>query len=349
MNLTNTNSLNVIKTDLRNILTLTIFLFTLNGFSCTTFVLKDGKEMVFGRNLDWHSDNGIVVINQRNQYKKSIVFPPDSPIEWESKYGSITFNQFGKEFPFGGMNEVGLVIEIMVAPAEYPKTDQRGAVNELQWIQYQLDNASTVEEVIANNTDLRIRKISQQLHFLVADAKGNTAVIEFKNGEMIAYKDDSLPYPVLENDTYNESLSKYKNGFNCRFTRVVNKISNYTTQPNSSLVDYSFSILNDVAIDGSWSIVYDLKNFTIDFKTASNQNIKRINGNEINFECSKNTLIYDLAFESSGVINTHFVPLTDEINRLKLEDALVKGNVNLPIPIKAHFLNYHNTVYCHQN
>jgi choloylglycine hydrolase len=30
-------------------------------------------------------------------------------ISWISKYGSITFNQYGREFPTGGMNEKGLV------------------------------------------------------------------------------------------------------------------------------------------------------------------------------------------------------------------------------------------------
>lgn len=84
----------------------TIFLFV-NSYACTTFVLKTENDLVFGRNLDWVSDNGVVVVNKRNVKKTSLIFPPEKPVEWISKYGSVTFNQFGAEFPFGGMNEEG--------------------------------------------------------------------------------------------------------------------------------------------------------------------------------------------------------------------------------------------------
>ena len=81
----------------------------------------------------------------------------------------IKANQFGKEFPFGGINEKGVVIEIMRSNAEYPKPDERPALNELQWIQYQLDNSASLEDVIANDKNIRIRAVKQELHFLVCD------------------------------------------------------------------------------------------------------------------------------------------------------------------------------------
>ena len=34
-----------------------------------------------------------------------------TPASWVSKYGSVTFNQYGRELPTGGMNEAGLVVE----------------------------------------------------------------------------------------------------------------------------------------------------------------------------------------------------------------------------------------------
>ncbi len=173
-------------------------------FPCTTFVLKTKNGLFFGRNLDWVSDLGLVIINQRNLTKESFVFPPEKPISWTSKYGSVTFNQFGKEFPFGGINEKGLVIEIMVSMAEYPEVDERPVVNELQWIQYQLDNCATVEEVIQTDALLRIGQTHEILHYLICDSTGNTAVIEFIRGKMVVYKGNDLPVPVLENEEYSE-------------------------------------------------------------------------------------------------------------------------------------------------
>lgn len=64
-------------------------------------------------------------------------------------YGSVTFNQCGREWPFGGMNEAGLVIEMMMHPeASYPQPDSRKAVAMTPWIQYQLDNFNAVEETL---------------------------------------------------------------------------------------------------------------------------------------------------------------------------------------------------------
>jgi hypothetical protein len=41
--------------------------------------------------------------------KTAFVMPPEQPARWEAIYVSVTVSQIGKEFPNGGMNEVGLV------------------------------------------------------------------------------------------------------------------------------------------------------------------------------------------------------------------------------------------------
>ena len=331
---------------MKKIILLILIIQSIVGFSCTTFVIKSANNLVFGRNLDWVSENGIIVVNQRNQQKQSLVFPPDEPIIWTSKYGSVTFNQFGKEFPFGGINEKGLVIEIMVANAEYSETDNRKAVNELQWIQYQLDNSSNLDDVIANDKVIRLSKINQELHFLVADKSGNIAVIEFVKGKMIVYKDDNLPFPVLENDVYETSLEKYQNNEKSRFTTATQKVMSYNEKTNLSAIDYSFEILEDVALDGSWSIVYDLKNMTINFITKSNRKRKTIDLKTFDFNCNQETLVYDLKTENKGLINDRFVKLTYEINKVKMEDAMSKNRIMLPDEIKEMFYNYFETIEC---
>src|SRR4029078_10550574 len=98
---------------------------------------------------------------------------------WRSRYGSITFNQYGKEFPTGGMNEKGLVVELMwLDETKYPSADKRPAIGVLQWIQYQLDNSTTIDEVIATDKKLRISATgTTPLHYLVADAYGKVATI----------------------------------------------------------------------------------------------------------------------------------------------------------------------------
>jgi choloylglycine hydrolase len=46
--------------------------------------------------------------------------PGEKPLTWVATYGSVSFNQNGRELPCGGINEAGLVIEQMMH--ESPKS-----------------------------------------------------------------------------------------------------------------------------------------------------------------------------------------------------------------------------------
>lgn len=323
-----------------------LFLYTIFSKACTTFVLKNDSSLVFGRNLDWYSDNGMIFQNQRNMAKKSLVFSSDQATEWVSKYGSISFNQFGKEFPFGGMNEKGLVVEIMTVDGNYPKSDDRTALNELQWVQYQLDNSSSIEDVIASDKTIRISKIHQNLHFFVCDALGNSAVIEFFEEGMKVYKDKNLPIPVLENEPYSKSLGNHRGRKTCRFNTAANMLKQYETRPSKSAINYSFDILDKVALDGSWSIVYDIKNMKIHFKTSSNTKLRKFSIANFNFDCKKTAKAYDLQKSDSGSIDDLFLSYNPDLNQKKFKEAIVSNAVILPKEILKMFYNYPNTCTC---
>jgi penicillin V acylase-like amidase (Ntn superfamily) len=298
-------------------------------YPCTTFVLKTKNGLFFGRNLDWVSDLGLVIVNQRGVSKESLVFPPEKPISWTSTYGSITFNQFGKEFPFGGINEKGLVIEIMVSAAEYADPDERPIVNELQWIQYQLDNCATVQDVINTDAVLRIGQTHEILHYLICDAEGNTAVIELKGGKMVVYRGDDLPVPVLENDDYQTSLEHLSNEKNCRFTKAADYIKKYKGSGGQSAIDYSFKILEEVALSAEWSVVYDITNKEIHFSTSTNRDLRKIKMNEFDFTCNNQSLSYDLSGEHTGEVNNKFVKLKSDANTEVLKKAMELNAVNM--------------------
>ncbi|MBD80917.1 MAG: hypothetical protein CL840_18515 [Crocinitomicaceae bacterium] len=317
------------------------------AYCCTTFVLKDKDKLVFGRNLDWVSDDGLVVINKRGVSKTSLVFPPEKPVKWTSLWGSVTFNQFGKEFPYGGINEKGLVVEIMRVAGSYPKPDDRAAVNELQWIQYQLDNATTIDDVIRSDQKIRISKVNQNLHFLVCDKRGGVAVIEFTRKGMLVYKENDLPVSVLENDPYSKSLTNYKEGASCRFTTAANMVKLYDSN-SGSMVDYSFQILDRVALQGSWSIVYDIQNMEIHFKTKSLNSIRSIDISAFNFDCKAPSLLYDLLGRSEKEVNESFVAYSDKLNKKKFYAGIKSNQIGLPQQIITVFANYNNSCTCTQ-
>ena len=163
--------------------------------ACTTFDLIGNGNIVYGRNFDYYVADGRVFVNQRGL--KKTAFWTNSGLQWVSHFGSLTFSQWGREFPCGGINEAGLVIELMELDGTQYPNDSRPSLIELQWIQYQLDCSATVAEVLASDQRIRIQPGSTPLHFLVADRTGRCAVIEFLGGQLVCHTDSSLPvaYP----------------------------------------------------------------------------------------------------------------------------------------------------------
>lgn len=305
-----------------------IILLSQAAFACTTFVLKsDSGEIAFGRNFDFPVGMGHIQINQRGKVKSAFVSPPEKPFEWVAKFGSISFNQIGREFPYGGINEAGLVVEQMwLQEAVYPEGDHRHGLTELQWIQYQLDNSATVEEVVATDAFLRISYTSMaNLHFLVADKSGEVAAIEYLDGKMKVRRGKELPFPVLANCTYEVSLdyleskqhnpdkafSGWTENSSGRFALAAQMIERYTQE---DIMDYAFEILGAVSQSGStqWSIVYNITRGEIRFTTYDNSLIRQIKLDDFDFACRETLLYADM--HAGGLSNLSFEAYSMEEN-----------------------------------
>ncbi|HKZ65403.1 MAG TPA: linear amide C-N hydrolase, partial [Chitinophagaceae bacterium] len=271
---------------------------------------------------------------------------------------SISFNQYGKEFPTGGMNEKGLVVELMwLDGTVYPKPDDRPAIDVLQWVQYQLDNCSTIEDVIATDKKLRIISEGTPLHYLVADAKGNAATIEFLNGKLVVHRGGDLPIPVLTNDTYDRSVKSNANGTANgnnsleRFSTACKMIQEYKARPGGkSLVDESFAILNKVSQGDytKWSIVYDISDKKIYFKTEKFQQVKSVSFASFNFSCNTVSKVLDMNRPEQGNMSIYFTDYSTNTNNLILEKTIKQSSSQIEISqeekkvIKA----YPDAIYC---
>ena len=309
--------------------------------ACTTFFIHHNRKMIFGRNYDWMADAGMVCSNQRGLSKTSMKTDDGKTIHWISQYGSISFNQYGKEFPTGGMNEKGLVVELMwLDGTVYPKPDDRPAIDVLQWVQYQLDNCSTIEDVIATDKKLRIISKGTPLHYLVADAKGNAATIEFLNGKLVVHRGGDLPIPVLTNDTYDRSVKSNANGTANgnnsleRFSTACKMIQEYKARPGGkSLVDESFAILNKVSQGDytKWSIVYDISDKKIYFKTEKFQQVKSVSFASFNFSCNTVSKVLDMNRPEQGNMSIYFTDYSTNTNNLILEKTIKQSSSQIEI------------------
>lgn len=153
-----------------------------------------------------------------------------------------------------------------------------------------------------------------------------------------------MPLKALTNDTYKRSL-KYSRKFRGlggkksiidndhslnRFVRAAYMLKNYEPRTSQSLIDYAFKILETVAMKhtremlNQWSIVYDLGNLCIYFRTRNNRKLRLINLKALPFSCLTPTKVLDIEKKLSGDVTHKFVDYTYQINRRMFETATKK-------------------------
>ena len=303
--------------------------------ACTIFVLRNGERAVLGKNLDWFADPGQVHVNQRGLVKEALPHPDGEPARWVSRYGSVTFNQAGREIPMGGMNEAGLVVETAwLETTEYPEPDGRLCLIEAQWIQYQLDNHATVAEVIASDSLVRITPSSVPTHHLILDGRGDVAVVEFLKGEMVSYVGDDAAFEVLTNSNYRGSVGCFVRGGLTggntslqRFVDATAMIRDYGGGGGDTLIDYSFEILDRVSEEITpehftrWSIVYDYALGRIYFRTHDSRPLKYIDIADLDFSCGLQRLMIDIHSREPGRVNDGMTEYTAELNMERIREV----------------------------
>ena len=315
---------------MRKLILLVLLFCSLPVLACTTFILESGNRVYLGRNLDWDWEDGMVFVNPKNVSKRAFVSSTNAAA-WTSKYGSVTFNQFGREMPFGGMNEAGLVVENMwLDDTKYPAADERPEINMLQWIQYQLDNFSSVDDVIGSDKKIRLENtpVRARIHYFVCDARGNSATIEFLKGEMRVHRGRDLRYRALANDTYAKSaailstnsalgdLSKplARKDSIARFCRAAARAEAYNgAREKGQDVRYAFETLNEVRQGDYtvWQIVYDVADRQIHFRTKSNVLNRLIDFKTLNFDCDRPIQATDIQSKPGEFGTLEFKDLPD--------------------------------------
>jgi len=330
---------------------LCICLVPVPGFVCTTFVLNNNGQPIYGKNADFIKIPSYVIVNKRGVAKTSPFFrqePDAEQISWISKYGSVTFNLLAREKPFEGINEAGLFMSSMsgegLAKDAYPEPDSRTPFGALSMLQYQLDNWSTVDEVIASFQSIRIPRPKENVesagtfHWLVADSRGKCASIEFLDGKVVCHTGWTMPVKALANSTYDHSIAYFRrfrflNLFSpvpipedqrpslLRFAVAGDRVKKYRPKRSGPVVDYAFQILQDVEIYPShkpvaalWSAVYDSVNKRIYFRSWNNDKIRWFDLDAFDFSCTTPVKVLDVGADLSGDVTNSFVDYTKEID-----------------------------------
>jgi choloylglycine hydrolase len=306
----------------------------IKAWSCSVFYSEsNSNEKYVAKNYDWHFPHGFLIVNKTNVEKVALILD-QVPAKWTSKYGSVTFNQYGSDFPQGGINSEGLVVEVLwLDSAVYPDRDERPTLNELQWIQYQLDNFSKTEEMVRHLDQIRVAEAKANVHYFVCDASGDCAVIEPLRGKMVVSNRTIQTENMITNSTYLDSIQYARNPSAAESTPSLKRYDHLSKVLNNGSLNVSIEKIFDILTgvqekDTQWSIVYDIKNRTIFWKSQESPSVKSVSLRDLDFSCRQRSLFLDVNSIESKSVQSLFAPLSRELN----EKLILKSLENEAIP-----------------
>ncbi|MEW6335780.1 MAG: linear amide C-N hydrolase [Acidobacteriota bacterium] len=304
--------------------------------SCSTFLMRTEAATLVGHNLDEGFEvPGALVVNPRGVAKhnvswddvKAVLGPSRSEprLRWVSKYGSLTTNGMGREFPDGGVNEAGLYVgEMTLLGTKYPDAKVPRFYTS-QWTQYLLDTCATVEDALAS-VATALPDGHCQWHWFIADRSGRAAVVEFLRGKTVVHTGTTLPYPIAANDGYQAELDdirKYR-GFggerdpeprypreDPRFRWAALMLAN--RDPATPAVDHAFAILERLDLVGStrWSVVCDLAAPRLYVRTNRAGSVRWVDLAGLDFSCAAGARLLDIHADLAGDVSGRFARATD--------------------------------------
>lgn len=188
--------------------------------ACSLAMWADtGRSVVVGRNVDWVEDPKTDLwAMPRGVKRKGTV--AGKAAEWTSKYSSIVGVAYESSVNTG-MNEKGLAANCMWLATGDPgsRDESVPGISEAEWPLFYLDQFETVAEAVEytqkNQIQVRGNKmgpfVSKQ-HLSLQDATGDSAIIEFVDGQLVIHQDRR--YRIVTNEpTYDlqiKNLQQYK-------------------------------------------------------------------------------------------------------------------------------------------
>lgn len=174
--------------------------------ACTRAVYIGPENMIItGRTMDWKED----IMSNLYVFPRGIKragYDKGNTVGWISKYGSLVATGYDIG-TCDGMNEKGLVASLLFLPESiYTRpNDTRPVMGISIWTQYVLDNFATVSEAVAELRKETFRidaphmpnGSASTLHMAITDATGNTAVLEYIDGNLMIH--EGKEYQVMTN------------------------------------------------------------------------------------------------------------------------------------------------------
>ena len=233
-------------------------------FACTVFAaVGDTQRPIFGRNFDWDPNPALILhANPTGAYRsvsivdtsylgfdRSTVADLDDPVKRTALMRAI-------KLPFDGMNEHGLVVGMASVDAVAEVKPGRPAVGSVAIMRLVLDQARTVDEGVAVLGSYNIDfDGGPGLHYILADATGASAIVEFVDGRMhVLPRAAGDTWQVMEN--FHVSVADDGDRNRPRYRTATQRLRDAGGNPGAPA---ALDLLREVAQNHTqWSAVYDL-------------------------------------------------------------------------------------------
>jgi hypothetical protein len=234
-------------------------------WGCSLFAaLGNDQSRLYGRNFDWEFSPAILLFTDPPDGYASVSMVDIAYLGFEGNRARNLLDFSIEErkslldapfLPFDGMNEKGLAVGMAAVPPGNMQPDpQKETVDELRVIREILDHAATVDEAITILGSYNIDMGTVPIHYLIASGAGESALVEFHQGEMMEFRNE-LPWQQATNFLV-ASTNGSPAGACPRYDLINNRLSRVDGQIN---IQEALSLLSDVSQDiTQWSVVYNM-------------------------------------------------------------------------------------------
>ena len=235
-------------------------------WGCALFAaLADHDNVLLGRNFDWEYSPALLLFTDPDDGYASVSMVDIAYLGFGgARAGRLTELPLTERralldapfLPFDGMNEHGLAIGMAAVPgSEMPFDPDRKTVDLLRIIRETLDHARDVDEAIGLFRSYNVNwQGGPPLHYLIADASGRSALVEFYRGEMVILPNER---PWHQATNFLRAAAGDSPGGRCwRYDRISDQLTSNDGKlgPRNAL-----ALLDDVAQENTqWSIVYGI-------------------------------------------------------------------------------------------
>lgn len=253
--------------------------------ACSTFIATDEDgDNLFGRNFDYVPSIGLIVRTKpKNGYESiSVVNLNHLGLSLENMPDKNLINRVitlaAPYAPLDGMNEKGLAIGVLVIEDGVVHQDTgKTPITTTSAIRMILDKAATVDEAVELLKNYDMNSSGETgYHFQIADADGNTAVVEYINNEMQVLTKEDGHTAATNFVLYNDMNSGYGQD---RYEKIKAKQEETNgIMSEEEAMELLLSVpsqgvrqvegTDGIPSDTQWSCVYNLDELTLQICTT---------------------------------------------------------------------------------